>query len=100
MAQTLFIRPLAFGHVHGGPDEFNDIAGRVEHGMAYAVEVLHRAVRKNGSEIYLELRPFTDGSLDDLEGRSSILRMNALDNFFEWRYTPFWIEAVHAVEFL
>jgi hypothetical protein len=100
MGQTLFLRPLAFGHVHGGPDEFHHIAGRGEHRMADSVEVLHRAVRQNGSEIYLELRPFTDGSLEDLDGPGSILRMNALDNRFEWRYTPFRIEAVHAVEFL
>ena len=68
--------------------------------MAYAVEVLHRAVRKHGAELHLELRPFTDCSLEDLAGPGSILRMHALDNGFEWRYTPFRIEAVHAIEFL
>src|SRR5262245_19970635 len=100
MGLTLFFRPFAFGHVHGGTDELNNIAGRVEHRMAYSEEVFYLAALKNGSEIHLKLRPFTDCSFEDFEGSGSILRMNALNNCFEWRYALFRIDAVHTVEFL
>src|SRR5262245_27211535 len=100
MGQTLFIRLLAFGHVHDGPDEFNHIARRVEHRMSDSMEVFHRAVWKNGSVLYLERRPFTDGSIDALADPGSIIRMQTLHHGCGGRYTPFRIEAMHAVEFL
>ena len=49
----------AFGHVHAGAHVFNEIAGGVEHRMAYGVKVLDRAVRKNGSVVRLVVRPFS-----------------------------------------
>jgi hypothetical protein len=82
LAQRLF-RPLAFGHVHIRADNFNKIAGRVENGMAYRVDVLESAVRKNRPENPFEVCPFTDCSLEDFGGPGSIVGMNVPVKFFE-----------------
>src|SRR5258706_12380061 len=89
--------PLALGDVHSGTDEFNDIAGCVENRMTYSENVLEGAVRKNGSENHLVIRPFTECSFQVVDEPASILRMNALQKGFKWRYTPFRIEAVQSI---
>ena len=74
---------LAFGNVHVRANEFNKIAGRVEYRVRYRVDVLESPVRKNGSEIPLEVGPFTDCSVEDFARPGSILRVNALAKCFE-----------------
>src|SRR5882672_3084688 len=77
------VGPLAFGHVHGGTDVFNETAGCVENGMPYCAMVPDRAVRKNGSVIHLAARLFTLCSLVCFAGPDSILRMHPLAKFFD-----------------
>ena len=77
MRPVLFLRPPGFGHVHGGPDELDEIAGDAEHGMADGVDAPDRSVRKHHAVIQLVVDPLPDRVLDDLGGPCPVLRMNA-----------------------
>jgi hypothetical protein len=75
---ALLIRPLAFGHVYGCTDVFQEIAGYVANRVTCRANVLNRSVWKNASELYVKVgafvRPFPkDFSPDPV----SILWMNA-----------------------
>ncbi len=47
MGLAFLLRPLAFGDIDHGAHAFDEIAGRVENGVAYFVDIPDRAVRKN-----------------------------------------------------
>src|ERR1700694_1371834 len=69
--------PLVLGDVDHGTDEFNEIAGWTENGMAYCVDVPDLAAGMNDSVIELELSLFTACSFD-LFQPTLIIRMDAL----------------------
>jgi hypothetical protein len=68
--------------------------------MTYPVNVLDGPVRKNGSESHLVICFLTDGSFQVFDQPASILRIDALQKCFKWRYTLFGIEAVQPIGLL
>jgi len=69
---------FAFGHVHIGTDEFNDVAGCVENRMPDPMNVLEWSRLKNSSENHVVIGVLTDGFFQVFDQPASILRMNAL----------------------
>ena len=85
MGLAFLLGALAFGHVHGCADELDDVAGCAEDRMSYPVNVLG-SLRKNDPEHHLMIGLFTDCSLQVCDHPAAILRMDALQKRFEWRY--------------
>ena len=100
MGLAFLLRPLAFGDIDHGAHAFDEIAGRVENGVAYFVDIPDRAVRKNDSVVQFVVRPFTEWALKQFPGPGSILRMNALEKCFDGRDTRCRIEAQQAIGFV
>src|SRR5689334_11794925 len=93
------LSPLAFGHVHHGTYEFNEIAGWAQNGMAYHVDVSEFAARRNESVIQLELRFVTARFLDRFAEFGLIIGMDALKERFVSRLTTVRIKTQYAVAF-
>jgi hypothetical protein len=94
-----FFRPLAVGYVHHGTDEFNEIAGWAENGMAHHVDISDLAAGMNDSVIQLEIRSFTLCFLDRFPDSGLIIRMNALKEHFVSRLATVRIKTQHPVAF-
>jgi hypothetical protein len=75
---ALFLGPLALGDVHYRTDEFNEIAGWTENGMAYGVDVPDPATGMNDSVIELELPLFTACAFELFQGTGLIIGVYAL----------------------
>src|SRR5467141_934517 len=82
-----FLRPFAFGDVNHGTHEFDQIAGWAENGMAHHVDVSDRAAGMNDSVIQPELRLLTPRCLGCLPNFGLIIRMDALKECFESRFS-------------
>jgi hypothetical protein len=80
LAQSLeiFLGPLALGDVHYRTDEFNEIAGWTENGMAYCVDVPNPATAMNDSVIELEFGLFAASAFELLQGPGLIVGVYAL----------------------
>src|SRR6202165_707261 len=92
--------PLVLGDVDHGTDEFNEIAGWTENGMAYCVDVPDLAAGMNDSVIELEPRLFTAFSFQLFHGPDLIIRVNALKECFDSRQLSVRVKTQHAVAFL
>jgi hypothetical protein len=75
---ALFIRSPAFRYVHQNTHEFAYIAGRLENRMSYSIYVFRRTVRKNDSEMRLEILSFAIRPLGRFNDPSTIFWMHAL----------------------
>src|SRR5258706_8184287 len=84
LLKVLF-RPLTLGYVHYGPHEFMQVAGSVEDGMAYDVNVSDPFVRMNDSVVQFEIHLVAGGFLERFPGPDLIAWVNFLKEFFESR---------------
>jgi hypothetical protein len=75
---ALLIRAPAFRDVHQNAYEFAGIAGWVENRVSYSVHVFRRTVRKNDSEMRLEILSFAIRPLGRFNDPSTIFWMHAL----------------------
>src|SRR5580658_5414091 len=82
-----FFRPPALGDIDHGAHVFNDIAGWTENGMACRVDVLDLAGRMDDSVIQFVCDLPTACSLSGFPDVGSILRMDALQELFESRWS-------------
>src|SRR5229473_2518569 len=95
-----FLRPFALGDVDHGAYEFNQIAGWAENGMAHHVDVSNLAAGMNDSITQLELRLLAARCLSCFPNFGLIIRMDALKECFESRFSTVRVKTQHAVAFL
>ena len=100
MGVAFLLRSFAFGDIDHGAHAFDDIAGRVEYGVTYFVDMPDRAVGKYYPVFQFVVRPFTERALKEFCGLGSILRMNALEKGLDRRNTRCRIEAQQAIGFV
>src|SRR5260370_2119414 len=95
-----FLRPLPLGNVNHSTHEFNQIAGCAENGMSHHVDVSNLAAGINDSVIELELRLLAPSCLGCFPNLCLIIRMDALKECFESRFSTLRVKTQHAVAFL
>src|SRR6266853_129231 len=95
-----FLRPFAFGDVNHGAHEFNQIAGWAESRMAHHVDDSNLAAGMDDSVIQLELRLLAHRCLAGFPKFGLIIRMDALKECFESRFSTVRVKTQHAVAFL
>src|SRR5713101_83743 len=95
-----FLRPFALGDVDHGTHEFNQIAEWAENGMAHHVDVSNLPAGMNDSVIQLELRLLAPRCLGCFPKFGLIIRMDALKECFESRFSTVRVKTQHAVAFL
>src|ERR1700751_3425380 len=83
LLMQLSLSAFTLGDVYARPDDFNEVAGFIENGMAYSVKVLDLAVRKNDSELEAAIPPFTNCVFAVFKPLPPILGMNSLENRLE-----------------
>src|SRR6266446_8904399 len=96
----LFLRPLALGDVNDGTHKFNQVAGRAENGMGHRVDISNLAAGMNDSVIQLDLRLLAPRCLGCSPNFGLIIRMDALKECFESRFSTMRVKTQHAVAFL
>src|ERR1035438_6879236 len=96
----LFLRLPAVSDVDDGTHEFNEIAGWAENWMAYGASVSDFAAGMNDSVIEFKLLLFAHCCVNHFRDSGSIVRMNALKEFFKSWLPPFRVKALHSVAFL
>src|SRR5260370_31881493 len=87
-----FFCPFALRDVNHGTHEFNQIARRAENGMAHHVDVSNLAAGMNDSVIQLELRLLAPRCLGCFPKFGLIIRMDALTEYFESRFSAVRVE--------
>ena len=97
MGLAFFLRPLAFRDIDHGAHAFDEIAGRVENRVAYFVDIPDGAIGKNDPVFQFVVRPFPEWAIEQLACPGPILRMNALEKYFDGRDTRCRIEAQQAI---
>src|ERR1700694_743470 len=100
LSVTQRLRPLVLGDVDYGTDEFNEIAGWTENGMAYCVDIPDLAAGMHNSVIHLELRLLTPCRVGYFPDPGLIIRMDALRKCFESRLSTVRVKTQHAITFL
>src|SRR5713226_4378636 len=96
----LLFGPFALGDVNHGTHEFNQIGGWAENGMAHHVDVSNLAAGMNDSVIQLELRLLTPRCLGCFPNFGLVIRMDALKECFELRFSTVRVKTQYAVAFL
>src|SRR5260370_39509075 len=95
-----FLRPFAFGDVNHGTHESNQITGWAKNRMARLVDDSNPAGGMDDSVIQLELRLLAHRCLACFPKFGSIIRMDALKECFESRFSNVRVKTQHAVAFL
>src|SRR5260370_2744452 len=95
-----FLRPFAFGDVNHGAHEFNQIAGWAENRMAHHVDDSNLAAEMDDSVIQLELRLLAHRCLACFAKFGLIIRIDALREYFQSRFSTVRVKTQHAVAVL
>src|SRR5260370_35458896 len=90
-------RPPALGHIHHGPDVFDQFAGPVENRVADDVELSDLAVRMHDSIAMVEICFFPDCFPEAFFSSGPVIGMDAPLEFFKSRRPAGRIEPGYAV---